>query len=116
MGHFGIRRGKNREKVIGWWENLAENKNGERDKGRGKKKGEKENYCFLNKLDNMNQTRSHINANNGSYYMNEKLFTVEIDYKLLPIVHKWKKMWLYQWNLFSWCNFQYELVVQYTNR
>jgi hypothetical protein len=38
----------------------------------GKKKGEKANYYFLNKFDSMNETRSHINVNNGSYYMNEK--------------------------------------------
>ncbi len=116
MGHFGIRRGGNREKVIGWSENLAKNKMGKGTREGGKKKGEKANYYFLNKFDSMNETRSHINVNNGSYYMNEKWFMGEIDYKLLAIVHRWKKMWLYQWNLFSWCNFQYELVVQYMNR
>jgi hypothetical protein len=48
--------------------------------------------------------------------MNENIFMVEIDYKLLPIVHRWKKMWQYQQKQNSWCNFQYELVVQYMNR
>ncbi len=81
-----------------------------------KKKGEKANYYFLNKFDNMNETRFHINVNKGSYYMNENIFMVEIDYKLLPIVHRWKKMWQYQQKQNSWCNFQYELVVQYMNR
>jgi hypothetical protein len=70
---------------------LVENKNGERDKGRGKKKGEKENYCFLNKLDNMNQTRSHINVNNGSYYINEKLFMLKLTINYCPLSIDGKK-------------------------
>jgi hypothetical protein len=47
MGHFGIRRGKIRDKVIGWWENLAKNKNGESDKGREKKEGWKGKLLFF---------------------------------------------------------------------